>query len=164
MADEFALGAPLLLTHPTVLPEWVDYNGHMNDACYAIAFSHGVDALMARLGLDAAGREATGHTIYTLALLIRYVKEVKEGEPMLLDGQVLESDAKRLRVWLTLRHAGTGDVLATSEQLLLSVDSTGPKASPWPDAVAGKVAALTSAHSGLPVPAEAGQGIALKRR
>src|SRR6476469_3316347 len=127
--------APLPLTSPTVLPEWVDYNGHMNDACYAIAFSQAVDALMAQLGLDAAGREATGHTIYTLALLIRYVKEVKEGEPMLCEGQLLESDAKRLRVWLTLRHAASGDVLATSEQLLLSIDVSGPKASPWPEPV-----------------------------
>src|SRR3954465_15946213 len=99
MADPFAHGVPLPLTRPTVLPEWVDYNGHMNDACYALAFSQAVDALMAQLGLDAAGREATGHTIYTPALLIRYVKEVKQGEPMLCEAQLLESDAKRLRVW-----------------------------------------------------------------
>jgi acyl-CoA thioester hydrolase len=164
MSETVPAGDPLLLTRPTVLPEWVDYNRHMNDACYALAFSQGVDALMDSVGLDHAGRLATGHTIYTLAVMIRYLKEVKEGEAMALYGQVLESDAKRLRVWLTLRHAGTGDVLATSEQLLLSVDSSGPRASSWPEPVAGKIAALTQAHAGLPVPADAGQGISLKRR
>lgn len=157
-------GLPLPLTQATVPAEWVDYNGHMNDACYAVAFSQAVDALMDRIGLDTPGRAATGHTIYTLAVMIRYVKEVKLGEPIAVEAQLLENDGKRLRVWLTLRHAGAGDVLATSEQLLLSIDTAGPRASPWPSAVAGRIAALAEAQAGMALPDEAGQGIALKRR
>jgi acyl-CoA thioester hydrolase len=156
--------APLKLTRRTVPDDWVDYNGHMNDACYAVAFSSAIDALMDRIGLDEAGRATTGHTIYTLAVVIRYVKEVKKGEPIAVDAQLLESDAKRLRVWLTLTHAGTGDVLATSEQLLLCIDTSGPKASSWPHVVAQAVSALAEAHAGLPMPDEAGQGISLRRR
>ena len=40
----------------TVLPEWVDYNGHLRDAFYLLIFSHATDALMDQLGLDEAGR------------------------------------------------------------------------------------------------------------
>lgn len=161
MADA---ASPLAVGRWTVRPDWVDYNGHLNDAFYAVVFSRAVDALMDRLGLDAAGRAATGHTIYTAALLIRYLREVKEGEPLDVDVQVLESDAKRLRVWLTMRHGAKGHVVATSEQLLLSIDSSGPRASPWPAAVGQAVAALAAAHAGLDQPPEAGQGISLRRR
>ncbi len=42
-----------------VADAWVDYNGHMNDAEYARVFSLAVEALMDRIGLDAAGRPAT---------------------------------------------------------------------------------------------------------
>jgi acyl-CoA thioester hydrolase len=156
--------SPLPLGSWTVQADWVDYNGHLNDAYYAVVFSRAVDALMDRLGLDAAGRAATGHTIYTAALMIRYVREVKQGEPLDVDVQVLESDAKRLRVWLTMRHGGGGHVVSTSEQLLLSIDASGPRTSPWPESVGQAVAALTASHAEMAVPPEAGQGIALKRR
>ena len=36
---------PLELPTLTVLPEWIDYNGHMNVAYYVLAFDHGVDAV-----------------------------------------------------------------------------------------------------------------------
>ncbi|MFO1147240.1 MAG: thioesterase family protein [Alsobacter sp.] len=156
--------SPLPVGRWTVQADWVDYNGHLNDAYYAVVFSRSVDALMDRLGLDAAGRAATGHTIYTAALMIRYVREVKAGEPLDVDVQVLESDAKRLRVWLTMRHGLDGHVVATSEQLLLSIDASGPRTSPWPKDVGEAVAALTLSHAGIPAPPEAGQGISLKRR
>jgi acyl-CoA thioester hydrolase len=155
--------SPLPLGRWTVQPDWVDYNGHLNDAYYAVVFSRAVDALMDRLGLDAAGRTATGHTIYTAALMIRYVREVKMGQPLDVDVQVLECDAKRLRVWLAMRHGEGGHVVATSEQLLLSIDSSGPRTSLWPPAVGEAVAALTASHAGMPVPPEAGQGIRLHR-
>ena len=35
-----------------VAPEWVDYNGHMNDAEYARVFSLACEALIDTIGLD----------------------------------------------------------------------------------------------------------------
>lgn len=49
-----------------VLPEWVDYNGHLNDAYYALVFSRSLDALMDEIGLDEEGRKANAYTIFTL--------------------------------------------------------------------------------------------------
>jgi acyl-CoA thioesterase FadM len=40
-----------------VLPEWVDYNGHMSEAFYVQAFGYTTDVLLDRIGLDAEGRE-----------------------------------------------------------------------------------------------------------
>ena len=53
-------GEVLALYETKVAPDWVDYNGHMNDAAYALVFSRAGDALMDRIGLDAAARKATG--------------------------------------------------------------------------------------------------------
>ena len=59
-------GELLALLETRVAPDWVDYNGHMNDAAYALVFSRACDALMDKVHLDAGARKATAHTLYTL--------------------------------------------------------------------------------------------------
>jgi len=146
-----------------VLPEWVDYNGHMNDGYFAVAFSKATDLLLDEIGLDDAYRKATGFTIYTLSMQIRYLQEVKLGEPISTFCQILEHDSKRIRVWLSMRHTEQGTELATSEQLLLCVDQSGPKAANFPSEIAARLAAIGDAHASLPIPEDAGKGIRLKR-
>ncbi|MCX8504136.1 MAG: thioesterase [Alphaproteobacteria bacterium] len=155
---------PLHLYDAIVLPEWVDYNGHMNDAAYAIPFSRAIDAMMAMVGLDEAGRVATNHTIFTLAMQMRYHHEVKQGEPIKVSGQIIEMDAKRIRLYQWLRHGVDDTLLATCEQLLASVDQSGPKIAAFPERVGEKLRAIAAEHAELPIPDDAGQGIALKRK
>jgi len=142
----------------------VDYNGHMNDAAYAIPFSRAIDAMMAMVGLDEAGRVATNHTIFTLAMQMRYHHEVKQGEPLKVSGQIIEMDAKRIRLYQWLRHGVDDTLLATCEQLLASVDQSGPKIAAFPESVGEKLQAIAAEHTELPIPDDAGQGIALKRK
>lgn len=155
---------PFHLYDARVLKDWVDYNGHMNDAAYAIPFSRAIDALMDKIGLDATGRRQTNHTLFTLAMQLRFHHEVKEGAPLKVSGQILEIDAKRLRLYQWLRHGADDTLLATCEQLLASVDQSGPKISPFPSPVAAVLEKLATDHAHLPRPEDAGQGIALKRR
>jgi len=155
---------PLHLYDAIVLPEWVDYNGHMNDAAYAIPFSRAIDAIMAIVGLDEAGRVATNHTIFTLAMQMRYHHEVKQGEPLKVSGQIIEMDAKRIRLYQWLRHGVDDTLLATCEQLLASVDQSGPKIAAFPESVGEKLRVIAAEHAILPIPDDAGQGIALKRK
>ena len=157
------MAEPLHLYDAVVLKDWVDYNGHMNDAAYAIPFSRAIDALMDRVGLDDAGRKATNHTIYTLAMQVRYHHEVKEGAALKVSGQIIEMDLKRIRLY-EFMHDAEGTLLATSEQLLASVDQAGPKIAPFPDAVLAKLQAIYAEHQSLHMPGDAGQGIALKRK
>lgn len=155
---------PMHLYDAVVLKEWVDFNGHMNDAAYAIPFSRAIDALMDQIGLDAEGRKVTNHTLFTLAMQLRFHHEVKEGSPLKVSGQILEIDAKRLRLYQWLRHGETGTLLATCEQVLASIDQTGPKISPFPENAGAVLQKLASDHASLPTPDDAGQGIALKRK
>jgi acyl-CoA thioester hydrolase len=158
--------APFPLLEVSVKPAWVDYNGHMNDAAYADAFSTGLMTLTDHLGLDAAGRAATGHTLYTVQVMIRYLHEAAEGAPLVLRGRILESDEKRLRVWAEMHNAASGTLLATTEQLLLCVDQSGPspRSARWPEPFAAKLKVLAAEHAALPIPPEAGEGIRLKRK
>jgi len=155
---------PLHLYDAVVLPDWVDYNGHMNDAAYAIPFSRAIDAMMSMVGLDEAGRVATNHTIFTLAMQMRYHHEVRQGEPLKVTGQIIEMDTKRIRLYQWLHHGSDNTLLATCEQLLASVDQSGPKIAAFPESVGEKLRAIAAEHAALPIPDDAGQGIALKRK
>ena len=157
-------GSALPVLETTVASEWVDYNGHMNDAAYAIAFSRAGDALMDRIGLDSGARKRTGHTLFTLQVMLHYFKEAKEGEAFAVTCHLLEHDDKRMRLWLEMTGRG-GDRLAASEQLLISValSEAGARAVPWSFETKAALEALAKAQSGLPHPSAAGAGIALKR-
>ncbi|NDH54336.1 MAG: thioesterase, partial [Betaproteobacteria bacterium] len=80
MTEPAPLTGHLSIYRSAVLPDWVDYNGHLRDAYYLLLFSLATDALMAQLGLDEAGRAATGHSLYTLECHLNFVQEVKLGQ------------------------------------------------------------------------------------
>jgi acyl-CoA thioester hydrolase len=156
--------APLDVYATTAAGDWIDYNGHMNDAAYALVFSRSVDALMDRIGLDAAARKRTGQSLFTLQMMLHYFREAREGEALAVACRLLEHDDKRMRVWLELFDGG-GQRLAASEQLLMSValGEGGARATPWTFETRAALDALQKLHEALPRPAEAGLGVGLKR-
>jgi len=157
-------GEALTLYETQVAPDWVDYNGHMNDAAFALVFSRAGDALMDRIGLDAAARKATGRTLFTLQVMLHYFKEANEGGSLSVACHLLEHDDKRMRIWLDMRAGRQGPVLAASEQLLLSIDnSAGARAAPWRAETLAALDALAKAQRGLAHPPLAGRGVKLKR-
>lgn len=153
----------ILLFESPVLSEWIDYNGHMNDACYVIAFSQAVDGFMSFIDLNESFREQYSVSIYTLQSMVSYLQEVSEGENILIKGQLLESDSKKLRLFLTMYHAETHDKLATMETLLLHMDMKQHKASPFLPHTLSLVKQVQTAHNELEKPNNAGKPISLKR-
>ncbi|HEY1454507.1 MAG TPA: thioesterase family protein [Roseiarcus sp.] len=158
-------GSALPVFEATVVGEWVDYNGHMNDAAYALIFSRAGDALMDRIGLDAAARKRTGQTLFTLQVMLHYFKEAKEGDALAVTCHLLEHDDKRMRVWLDMTTSG-GERLAASEQLLISVAQAegSARAAPFAFETRAALDALARAQANLPHPSAAGAGIALRRK
>jgi len=107
----------------TVRPEWVDYNGHMNDSAFAVVFSQAIDALMDWLGIDAAFREENHYTLFTLETHIRYLNEAHEGTPLAVEIELLDHDPKRLHIFQTMRGGADGaTTLATCEAMLMGID------------------------------------------
>jgi acyl-CoA thioester hydrolase len=144
-----------------VPPEWVDYNGHLRDAYYGLICSYATDALMDQIGLDAAGRARTHGSLFTLESHIHYLHEVKLGEDVQVQLQVLGHDAKRLHVVLSLVLPGRAEPVAVCEQMLLHVDVRGPRSAPFPAEVLAPVQALAAAHRLRAVPVQVGKVMGL---
>lgn len=138
-------GAPLI--DYRVLPEWVDYNGHMGDFAYGIIFSRAVTELMGTIGLGESYRATSGATLYTLEMRIGYLRECHEGDRLSVSTRVLGCDEKRMHVYLEMLDAG-GARLAWCEQVLLHVARSGgkPRAAPFPPATAAALALLQASQ------------------
>lgn len=153
--------------HDTVRAEWVDYNGHLRDAFYMLIFSFATDALIDLIGLPDAVRQARRRSIYTLEAHLNYLHEIKQGAQVRVDMRVLGLDAKRLHLYLEMfagdgeRDAPDSQPVAAGEQMLLHVDTSGPRAAAFDPDIAAHVAALADAHAALPPARFAGRVIRL---
>ena len=153
---------PALTPYRThVISDWVDYNGHLRDAFYLLIFSYATDALMDRLGLDSQGREASGHSLFTLEVHLNYLHEVKLGAHVEVRTQLIGHDKKRLHVYHSLHLAGDGRALAGNEQMLLHVDLAGPRSAPFSEDTLGRLQAIVADQTDLPTPEYIGRVIAL---
>ena len=152
---------PLLTWRGKVLPDWVDYNGHLRDAYYLLIFSLASDSLMDHIGLDEAGRQATGHSLFTLECHLNFVHEVKAAAAVEVYTQILAHDKKRLHIAQSLHLQGAEPPLATNELMLLNVELEGPKSAVFATSVLPQVERLAALHASLPKPKFTGRVIAL---
>ncbi|MFG6666881.1 thioesterase family protein [Halomonas sp. HNIBRBA4712] len=143
-----------------VASEWVDYNGHMNDAEYARVFSLAVDELMVRIGLDGEGRTRHGYTLYTLETHLCYRREAHEGQSLSVNVTLLNRDAKRLHAFFELLDEAH-TVLATSEQMLMGIDVASARPAPFPAPVLEGVTRLPACDENA-WPALAGRTIGIR--
>lgn len=147
-----------------VRPEWIDYNGHMNVAYYVMAFDEALEHFYRGIGLDEDYRRANRSSTMTLEMHVNYLREIMEGESFVIDTLVLGVDAKRLHLFHTMRHAETGDALATSENMLIHVSLTARRSTPFPDELRKPLEALARRHAKTERPAQAGRSIGLPDR
>jgi acyl-CoA thioester hydrolase len=134
-----------------IAANWIDYNGHLRDAYYGLILSHGIDALMERIGLDAPYRTRTGCTLYTLEMHIHYLREVKGDASVSAEVRILGVDRKRIHAAFDLMVDGHDQPAACAEAMLLHVQQA-PAASsqPFPPEIAAAIAALQRSTATLP--------------
>jgi acyl-CoA thioester hydrolase len=149
--------APLRLHQARVLPQWVDYNGHMNEAYYVLVFGDATDAFYDHVGFDAAFRETHHVSAYTLESHISYLIETREGESLAVATQILGYDRKRVRLHHSMFRGDT-EIVAVIELLALHVDKAALKAAPFHPAPMARIAAIGDAHAVLPPPRPAMSG------
>ena len=101
-------GEPLPLYETEVAADWVDYNGHMNDAAYALVFSRSVDALMDRIGLDARCARRPAHAVHPAGDAALFPGRAKAN--LVRACHLLEHDDKRMRVWLEMKAGREGAI------------------------------------------------------
>ena len=86
-----------------VQEEWIDYNNHMQDAYYGLAFSYAVDHFQDAVGFDQNYRSQTGCTIFVVEDHKFYLKEVKLGSKLVIETTLLDADKKK--VYSTIANA-----------------------------------------------------------
>lgn len=155
--------APLMLHADAVRPEWIDYNGHMNVAYYALVFDHGLDVFFAMVGIGPEYLRTTNCSIFALDTRTLYLREVKVDDPLRSTFQLLDFDDKRIHYVEQLLHGREGWVSAIFEGVSLHVDLKERRALPFPDAVRQKLAQLKDAHRHLPRPERLGRPLGLAR-
>lgn len=151
----------LTIYRDVVREEWVDYNGHLRDAFYLLIFSFATDALIDRIGLDAATRQARARSIYTLEAHVNYLQEIKLGTAVRIDARVLAVDAKRMHLYMEMFADGVDGAVSASEQMLMHIDTAGPKSAPFDADVHARLTAMHEAQRDMPAPAWAGRVIGL---
>jgi carnitine 3-dehydrogenase len=62
-----------------------------------------------------------------------------------------------------MHHADSGDLLCTGEQMLVHVDMAKGRAATMPDFLYTRLQAILQAHSTLPVPAQVGRPMGIRR-
>lgn len=142
--------------------EWVDYNGHMNDAAYALVFSRALDALLEDAGLTARFIEQEQYTVFTLETHLMYLTEAHQDQPLAVSSAILDQDAKRLHLWFEMQNE-QNETIATSEQMVMGMDQAAGRPAPFPET-------LQQGLARLPVltpeswPTKAGRSIGIKRK
>ncbi|MGE0008558.1 MAG: 3-hydroxyacyl-CoA dehydrogenase NAD-binding domain-containing protein [Parvibaculaceae bacterium] len=154
---------PIALHHGTVMTSWVDYNNHMQDAFYLVAFGDGLDAFFRYIGDDEAYR-ASGLTFFTAETHLNYHREMKAGETFAIETQVVGCDEKRMHLFHRMLHGRTGELVATNETMQLHVDQKASKVTPMRADVFEALSAVAAAHAKLEKPAGLGHVMSVPRK
>jgi len=147
---------PLRLLELSVLPAWIDYNGHMTEFRYVQVFSDTSDRLLLMMGMDS-DYVASGRSYYTAETHITHLDETSVNAPLYSTSQVLMADAKRLHVFHRLHAAEDDRLLASAEAMYLHVDRESGRVCEAGPQIQAKAKAIANAHAQLPRPEAAGR-------
>ena len=148
----------------TVLPEWIDHNGHMNVAYYVLAFDLVTDAVYETWGLGLDYPEREKHAIFTLGMNIDYVSEVFDGEPLSVTTQLLDMDHKRIHYLHTMVHGDDQRLVACNECLCMNISLDNRRSAPFPPSVRNKLKPVFLEHQKLALPDGVGRTLKIPHK
>jgi acyl-CoA thioesterase FadM len=180
----------VIIYRTALAPDWIDYNGHLRDAYYGLIVSYACDAMMDRLGMDAAYRQRTGNTLYTVEMHIHFLREVKKQDDVLVAVRLLGYDPKRIHASFDIlrelnnqpsrenhpaadNRADANDigteardiVAASAELMLLHVHQGETVATTtFPQEISAAIATLAAATAGAPEVGPGSRRMELRRR
>ncbi|MAV82053.1 MAG: thioesterase [Pelagibacteraceae bacterium] len=98
-----------------IIPDWTDYNGHMNLAFYIHLFDQGWDVLLDKFDMGGESAKNQKRSTFAVESHTKYLKEVKEGEMVDINLLSLDHDSKRLIYQLEIYNKEKKYRAATSE-------------------------------------------------
>src|SRR5579863_9601649 len=139
-------------TEGSVLPEWIDANGHMNLAYYVVLFDQATDVIYDALGVGQAYRDATGNSTFTAEAHTLYEREVRVGERVRVVPHLLGVDAKRLHYFHEMFHLEDGHRVAAQELICLHIDLRIRRVAPFPPDLLARLHEAVRTRGDQPLP------------
>ncbi len=153
---------PIVVTGRSVLPEWIDYNGHMNVAYYGLAFDNAIDQMFDdHIGNGEAYVRAAAQGMFVLQSNMQFLQELRLGQVFSVSFQLIDHDTKRLHFWSEILL--DGQVCATQEVLAMHVDLTTKRSAVFPDWLQTRLARLQADHATLARPERLGAKLGIRR-
>lgn len=147
----------------TVGPSMIDYSGHLNVGYYLLMFEDAARCFFQSVDLSQAYRERTGHALFAIEAHLTFEREVREGDRLRFETQLLGATDKAIDVVHFMRRLPTGDLAATNEILYLHMNLATRRPAPLPGEQRAVLAQMEKAHASLGTPPQAGRSIVLKR-
>ena len=154
----------LVVRRSAVLPEWIDYNGHMNVAYYLLAFDEALDVLFDRIGLTQPYRRRYGVSTFALEVHLCYLREVNLEDPLRFEVQMLDLDEKRFHLLILMFDDGADELCATAEWISAHMDMTTRRMAPFRADIMAPLEEILAAHEGMAWPDQAGRRIGIRRK
>ena len=145
-----------------VLPEWIDFNGHMNVAYYVLAFDMGVDALWLDFGITAEHVQQNHSSTFAVETHVLYKQELKLDDPYVVTAQILAFDNKRIHQFQRMYHAESGILAATAEWMTLHVDLKKRRVAPWPANILDGIGRVAKSQGDWSYPDDAGSTMKIR--
>jgi len=156
--------APVEICGFSVLPEWIDYNGHMNVGFYGVAFDMGLEKLLVdHLGLGEVQVKALGQGPYILQSHLNFLRELQQGEEYFIRFRMLDADQKRGHYFAQMLTRQDDALCATQEALFMNVSHTTGRSVDYPEWAAARLARMVRDHARLDPAPQVGQPIGIRR-
>ncbi|MES0825922.1 thioesterase family protein [Ruegeria sp. SCP11] len=155
--------APIEIRGFSVLPEWIDYNGHMNVGYYGVAFDLALEKLMVEhLGLGEPQVKSLDQGPYILQSHMNFLREVRQDQRFWFRFRMLDADQKRGHYFAQMMSEDA-EICATQEALFMNVSHETGRSVPYPDWAAARLARMVCDHAGLEPAPQVGQPIGIRR-
>ena len=99
-----------------IIPDWTDYNGHMNLAFYIHLFDQGWDVLLDKFQMGGNSAKIEKKSTFAVESHTKYIKEVKQGDEVDINLLFLDHDSKRMIYQLEI-YSKTGNYRAATTEV-----------------------------------------------
>ena len=159
-----SIPAPFDKYRATVLPEWIDHNGHLNMGYYMVVFDYATDEFMDFIHLTRTHRQKYQVTTFSLEGHITYNQEIGEGEPLRFTTELVDFDEKRFHYIHHMYHATKGYLASTNELMSLHVSLVTRRATPMEPIILERLAKIKAVHASMRKNPYIGRLIGLKSK
>lgn len=156
---------PIVSRSVDVPVDWLDYNGHMNEAFYITAASLGFEAFVQYLGMDK-DFVANVASYFTLENHNVYMRECRQGDTLTSCGRLLDCDARFVHLYYDVYRGDmeNQDIVFSMEQIKVLVDVHTRRSTALDPHMFARIQAIHEAHKALGVPKNVGHVMHIRKR